>query len=204
MFDSIFDNSRIKPLDEIWLKAKATARTLDSCAELMPASKRGLRHARKIRTRVDLYPSTRIAMNALFVPDCELAAALEPRAHSERGPVNELKRNLSPNRPRKARVSIAAAAELTGSLRLARPPRRPRWVRRVRRRRCCNPGAEQFDAHDLGGEVRLRPHAAASRRRRPRLFADGGAGRPRWSFNASRNCCRSCASWGRSICFGWR
>jgi threonine/homoserine/homoserine lactone efflux protein len=23
-------------------------------------------------------------------------------------------------------------------------------------------------------------------------------------FHASRNCCRSCASWGRSTCFGWR
>jgi hypothetical protein len=56
--------------------------------------------ADKIRTRVDLDPSTRIAMNALFVPDRELTAAREPRAHSEHGPVNELKRTLSPNRQR--------------------------------------------------------------------------------------------------------
>jgi hypothetical protein len=56
--------------------------------------------ADKIRTQVDLDPSTRIAMNALFVRDRELTAAREPRAHSEHGPVNELKRTLSPNRQR--------------------------------------------------------------------------------------------------------
>ena len=65
--------------------------------------------AHKTGKRIGLDTSTRMAMNAIFAPDREQAAAREPQPYSELSQVDELKRTLAP-KVQPFRVQFVGAA----------------------------------------------------------------------------------------------
>jgi hypothetical protein len=65
--------------------------------------------AHKLKTSTEVDPTTRIAMNALFVPDRKSAAGRLPQGHSERSRVDEAKRTLSA-KPQQFRIQFVCAA----------------------------------------------------------------------------------------------
>ena len=65
--------------------------------------------AHKLKTSTEVDPTTRIAMNALFVPDRKSAAVRLPWGHSERRRVDEPRRILSA-KPQRFRIQFVCAA----------------------------------------------------------------------------------------------
>jgi len=76
--------------------------------------------AQKLRRHAGVAPSTRIAMNALFVPDRKYAPARLPRGYSEQGPPDEPKHLLST--PQQFRIQFVCAAPDRGTPTLKEVP----------------------------------------------------------------------------------
>lgn len=77
--------------------------------------------AHKLRTSTAVDPTTRIAMNALFVRDRKPAAVRLPKDHSGRAQVDEAQHILSP-RPQQFRLQFVCAAVDWGAPTLAEAP----------------------------------------------------------------------------------
>jgi hypothetical protein len=65
--------------------------------------------AHKLKSSTEVDPTTRIAMNALFVPDRKPAAGRLPRGRSERRRVDEADR-IPPPKPQRFRIQFVCAA----------------------------------------------------------------------------------------------
>ena len=65
--------------------------------------------AHKLKTSTEVDPTTRIAMNALFVPDRKPSAGRLPRGRSERRRVDEADR-IPPPKPQQFRIQFVCAA----------------------------------------------------------------------------------------------
>jgi hypothetical protein len=76
-------------------------------------------HKLKISTEVD--PTTRIAMNSLFLPDRKRASVRLPRGHSERRRVDEANR-IPPPKPQQFRIQFVCAAVDRGAPTLKEAP----------------------------------------------------------------------------------
>jgi hypothetical protein len=77
--------------------------------------------AHKLKTSTEVDPTTRIAMNALFVPDRKSAGVRLPRSRSERRRVDQPKRTL-PAKPQQFRIQFICAAVDRGAPTLKEAP----------------------------------------------------------------------------------
>jgi hypothetical protein len=77
--------------------------------------------AHKLKTSTAVDPTTRIAMNALFLPDRKRAAVRLPRGHSERRRVDEADRTPPP-KPQQFRIQFVCAAVDRGAPTLKEAP----------------------------------------------------------------------------------
>jgi hypothetical protein len=77
--------------------------------------------AHELTTSTEVDPTTRIAMNALFVPDRKSAAGRLPRGHSERRRADETNHNFAPE-PLRFRIQFVCAAVDRGAPTLKEAP----------------------------------------------------------------------------------
>jgi hypothetical protein len=107
--------------DDAYLEAIRRENEASSDAIAKDWSRVALAVAHKLKTSTGVDPTTRIAMNALFVPDRKPATVRLPRGHSERSRVDEAKRTLSA-KPQRFRIQFVCAAVERGALTLKEAP----------------------------------------------------------------------------------
>jgi hypothetical protein len=107
--------------DDAYLEAIRRENEASSDAIAEDWSRVALAVAHKLKTSTEVDPTTRIAMNALFVPDRKSAAMRLPRGHSGRSRVDEPKRTLSA-KPQQFRIQFVCAAVDRGAPTLKEVP----------------------------------------------------------------------------------
>ena len=107
--------------DDAYLEAIRRENEASSDAIAEDWSRVALAIAHKLKTSTEVDPTTRIAMNALFVPDRKSAAMRLPRGHSGRSRVDEPKRTLSA-KPQRFRIQFVCAAVDRGAPTLKEVP----------------------------------------------------------------------------------
>jgi hypothetical protein len=107
--------------DDAYFEAIRRENEASSDAIAKDWSRVALAVAHKLKTSTEVDPTTRIAMNALFVPDRKSAAVRLPRGHAKRTRVDEPKHILSP-RPQQFRIQFVCAAVDRGAPTLKEVP----------------------------------------------------------------------------------
>jgi hypothetical protein len=107
--------------DDAYLEAIRRENEASSDAIAKDWSRVALAVAHKLKTSTEVDPTTRIAMNALFLPDRKRAAVRLPRGHSERRRVDEADRTPPP-KPQQFRIQFVCAAVDRGAPTLKEAP----------------------------------------------------------------------------------